>query len=292
MLGKIAAVAAQLVEAAGSVVGVRAGTQEPRFDIEKRVNGMEIRRYEARIAAQTTVTGVEASARSQGFRRLAGYIFGGNHKKSKIAMTAPVSQERGTTTSGERIAMTAPVSQEAGHDGSWVIRFFMPAKWTLDTLPEPNDTSVQLGHRAGRDFRRAALHRRLRAWCDRLTYRTIAALAARHPIRAIRRPAGMVLRPAVDAAVPPPQRGRRAGNQALTTNTPGRWNRKVCAMAGLGIGLRREGPGSDERGSFGTVRHYLGDTAYPSRPPASAYQPIDPGIPLKGPTIQLVTQPP
>lgn len=97
MLGKIAAVAAQLVEAAGSVVGVRAGTQEPRFDIEKRVNGMEIRRYEARIAAQTTVTGVEASARSQGFRRLAGYIFGGNHKKSKIAMTAPVSQERGTT---------------------------------------------------------------------------------------------------------------------------------------------------------------------------------------------------
>ena len=152
MFGKIAAVGAQLVEAAGSVAGVRAGTQEPRFDIERRVNGVEIRRYAARIAAQTKVTGVEASARSQGFRRLAGYIFGGNHKKSKIAMTAPVSQERGTTTSGERIAMTAPVSQEAGHDGSWVIRFFMPATWTLDTLPEPNDPSVQLVTVPGQTF--------------------------------------------------------------------------------------------------------------------------------------------
>lgn len=144
MLGKIGSVATQLAEGAGAVVGVRTGTEEPHFDVEKQVNGLEIRRYVARTAAQTRVDGVEASARSQGFRRLAGYIFGGNQGKSKIAMTAPVSQERGGTTSGERIAMTAPVSQEAGHDGSWVIRFFMPAQWTLDTLPEPNDKSVQL----------------------------------------------------------------------------------------------------------------------------------------------------
>jgi SOUL heme-binding protein len=143
MLGKIMSVATQLAEGAGSVVGVRAGTEEPRFDVKQRVDGLEIRRYDSRIAAQTAVTGAEEQALREGFRRLVGYIFGANHGKSKIAMTAPVSQQRGAT-SGERIAMTAPVSQESGADGSWVVRFFMPAEWTLDTLPEPDDRSVEL----------------------------------------------------------------------------------------------------------------------------------------------------
>lgn len=144
MLGKIASIATQLAEGVGSVVGVRAGTEEPSFALEQRVNGLEIRRYDSRIAAQTTVTGAEEQALREGFRRLAGYIFGGNQGQSKIAMTAPVSRERGTTPSGKRIAMTAPVSQEAGADGSWVVRFFMPAQWTLDSLPEPDDRSVEL----------------------------------------------------------------------------------------------------------------------------------------------------
>jgi hypothetical protein len=144
MLGKIASIATQLAEGVGAVVGVRAGTEEPRFAVEQRVNGLEIRRYNSRIAAQTTVTGAEEQALREGFRRLAGYIFGGNHAKSTIAMTAPVSRERGATPSGERIAMTAPVSQGAGSDGSWVVRFFMPAQWTLDSLPEPDDQSVEL----------------------------------------------------------------------------------------------------------------------------------------------------
>ena len=29
-------------------------------------------------------------------------------------------------------------------DDQWVIRFFMPSKWTMDTLPEPDDDKVQL----------------------------------------------------------------------------------------------------------------------------------------------------
>jgi hypothetical protein len=144
MFGKVAAMATQLAQGVGSVVGVRAGTEEPRFAVEQRVNGLEIRRYDSRIAAQTTVTGAEEQALREGFQCLAGYIFGGNYSKSKIAMTAPVSQERGATPSGQRIAMTAPVSQEAGADGSWVFRFFMPAKWTLDSLPQPDDRSVEL----------------------------------------------------------------------------------------------------------------------------------------------------
>lgn len=144
MLGKIKTLVTQIGEAAGSVVGVRAGTEEPRHTVEQAVNGLQIRRYDPRIAAETVVADTEEGARNRGFRRLAGYIFGANHANFKIAMTAPVGQQRGQAGAGERIAMTAPVSQEAGSEGDWVIRFFMPAKWTLDTLPAPNDETVKL----------------------------------------------------------------------------------------------------------------------------------------------------
>jgi hypothetical protein len=52
-------------------------------------------------------------------------------------MTAPVAQ------SSETIAMTAPVAQDHTPDG-WTIRFFMPAHYTMETLPKPNDPSVRL----------------------------------------------------------------------------------------------------------------------------------------------------
>ena len=101
--------------------------------------GLEIRNYGPRIAAETTVFGDEDKALSDGFRRLAGYIFGGNHGNAKIAMTAPVARQ-----SGQKIAMTAPVSKTSSADGASVVRFFMPAGWTMDTLPEPNDDEVGL----------------------------------------------------------------------------------------------------------------------------------------------------
>ena len=43
--------------------------------------------------------------------------------------------------------MTAPVTQardNAGNDDTWVISFIMPAKFTLETLPKPAATDVQL----------------------------------------------------------------------------------------------------------------------------------------------------
>jgi hypothetical protein len=136
----ITSVVRQVAEGVASVVGVRAGTEEPPYTLTRLTDNVEIRHYEERIAAQTTVVGSdESAARSAGFRRLAGYIFGGNHRSTKIAMTAPVSQH-----AGERIAMTAPVSQEAGSDGGSVIRFFMPSKLTMEELPTPNDDSVAL----------------------------------------------------------------------------------------------------------------------------------------------------
>jgi hypothetical protein len=85
------------------------------------------------------------AARSEGFRRLAGYIFGGNTTGAKVAMTAPVAQSSASgPAASQTIAMTAPVSQDRDAEGRWVVRFFMPAKYTLATLPTPNDARVRL----------------------------------------------------------------------------------------------------------------------------------------------------
>lgn len=132
-------VAGQISEAAGTVVGVRHGTEEPQFTVERRIGDVEIRRYGPRLSAQTTIEADEEAARNEGFRRLARYIFGGNRATTKIAMTAPVAQVR-----GEKIAMTAPVATQSGPGGQWVIGFFMPADRTLDTLPAPIDDRVRL----------------------------------------------------------------------------------------------------------------------------------------------------
>ncbi|BDG72029.1 SOUL family heme-binding protein [Roseomonas fluvialis] len=135
---RLPAILSSLLLGACSVVGIRSGTEEPRFEVVETIGDIEIRRYAPRIAAETTVPGAEDAARNEGFRRLAGYIFGGNARRDRIAMTAPVAQSR-----GERIAMTAPVAQAGDADG-WRIRFFMPARYTLDTLPVPDDASVTL----------------------------------------------------------------------------------------------------------------------------------------------------
>ncbi|MGP4054147.1 SOUL family heme-binding protein [Mycobacterium sp. 4D054] len=138
MFEKITSTAVQVAEGLGALVGVRAGTEEPMYVQEATVASIEVRRYGPRIAAQTTVTGDEEMARNAGFRRLAGYIFGGNHRKTSIAMTAPVAQQN------EKIAMTAPVAQSRDAGGQSVIRFFMPSKWSMELLPEPDDERVEL----------------------------------------------------------------------------------------------------------------------------------------------------
>ena len=137
MLKRVIETAVQCIEGVGGIVGIRVGTEEPHYLADRLSERVEVRRYGPRIAAETTVDAGDEAALSTGFRRLAGYIFGGNHRHTKIAMTAPVAQQR------HRIAMTAPVEQ-TGPDGGSVIRFYMPAKWSLVTLPEPDDDTVRL----------------------------------------------------------------------------------------------------------------------------------------------------
>ncbi len=115
-----------------------AETEQPKYTVEARSGDFEVRLYEPTIVAEVTVGGSRDAAVNEGFRILAGYIFGGNEPSAKIAMTAPVTQQ-----AGEKIAMTAPVTQ-AGSAGGWVVRFTMPASWSLQALPKPRDGRIRL----------------------------------------------------------------------------------------------------------------------------------------------------
>jgi hypothetical protein len=114
--------------------------EEPAYEVERTLAAnAEIRRYASRVLAVTRVReGDRDRAVSEGFRRLAGYIFGGNTGAASIAMTVPVTQ------GGERIAMTAPVTQASEREGGFEVTFTMPSSYTLDTLPRPSDPRVQL----------------------------------------------------------------------------------------------------------------------------------------------------
>lgn len=123
-----------------SLLGAPAmAVEEPPFETVVSDGAFEIRDYPALAVAEVTVPGAQKEAANAGFRLLAGYIFGGNSGKADIAMTAPVTQE----PAGEKIAMTAPVTQTPS-DGEWVVRFTMPGKYTLATLPKPDDPRVRL----------------------------------------------------------------------------------------------------------------------------------------------------
>lgn len=122
MRNPIAAGAHALLQGDGSVLGVRSGTEEPAFEVLERANGLDIRRYGTRLAAETEIAADEVRSRGEGFSRLATYIFGGNRGQARIAMTAPVAQ--------------APIP--TGHR----IRFFMPA--SLREPPLPKDPRVRV----------------------------------------------------------------------------------------------------------------------------------------------------
>jgi hypothetical protein len=123
-----------------TLTGIAMATEEPSYRSILQEAPFEIREYPSLIAAEVTVSGERGEAVSAGFRLLAGYIFGGNTRKQSIAMTAPVIQNE---SPNEKIAMTAPVMQSPDPAG-WIIRFIMPASYTLETLPTPNDPKVRL----------------------------------------------------------------------------------------------------------------------------------------------------
>ncbi len=114
--------------------------EELSYGVLEEKDGYEIRKYEPYISAETKVTGTYSQALNEGFRILAGYIFGDNQGSSKIAMTAPVTEEEIDVT---KIAMTAPVTVDT-EGVERTISFSMPSEYSLETLPKPNDERVQI----------------------------------------------------------------------------------------------------------------------------------------------------
>jgi hypothetical protein len=114
--------------------------EKPRYTVEKKDGKFEIRDYEGYILAQVEVKSDYSSATSQGFRALFNYIVGDNAKRSKIAMTVPVTQE--VMIEPEQIPMTGPVSVELTGANDYNVAFMMPSGYTMDTLPEPNNKGI------------------------------------------------------------------------------------------------------------------------------------------------------
>jgi len=118
----------------------RGSEEQPKYQVVMKDDNKEIRKYSSYIVARTTVRGSFKDAQSEGFKILAGYIFGKNKSQEKIAMTAPVVQK----AESEKISMTAPVVIAASENQTWTMTFSMPSQYTLETLPVPTDDRIKI----------------------------------------------------------------------------------------------------------------------------------------------------
>jgi len=105
----------------------KSDTENQPYTIVKKYEGFEIRDYPPVLYASVTKQGKMMDIGNNGFRDLAGFIFGANAESQKIAMTAPVAFE---PTQGE--------------ENSTTMRFTMPADITMDNVPKPNSPNVRL----------------------------------------------------------------------------------------------------------------------------------------------------
>ena len=118
---KLITVLTTLFLAGCSVFGIRSA-DEPNYQVLNDYGHIQIRQYPVLVVAQTEVTADYKNSSSQGFQRLAGYIFGGNKKQQKMAMTAPVIQQKSGAV--------------------WLMAFVLPSNYSVATAPVPLDPAV------------------------------------------------------------------------------------------------------------------------------------------------------
>lgn len=86
--------------------------------------------FEIRFYPSATIATVYSNVHSyrelsgSGFRKLAGYIFGGNESKTQIAMTSPVHMDISDSVSS--------------------MSFVMPDGYNQENLPKPNDAKINI----------------------------------------------------------------------------------------------------------------------------------------------------
>jgi hypothetical protein len=117
--------------------------EEPEYQVVGQYADFELRLYAPYIVAEVDIQGEFDEAGGDAFRILAGYIFGDNAASEKMAMTAPV--ESRPAAEGEKMAMTAPVTATAAEDdGRTTYAFVMERKYSLQSLPVPNDDRIRI----------------------------------------------------------------------------------------------------------------------------------------------------
>lgn len=119
---------------AATLIGVAAyslsspGIETPEYRVLRRIGEVEIRYYPSMVVARTLVGSASFDqSGSNGFREIAGYIFGGNARNQKIAMTAPVVMNLSDSAS---------------------MYFVMPKEYAASDLPQPNSGRVVVAEEA------------------------------------------------------------------------------------------------------------------------------------------------
>ena len=93
------------------------------YTVIKKYESFEIRNYEATLFTSVQLNDNNyKEVSSKGFSILAGYIFGGNEKKEKIAMTSPVAMSL---------------------EDSMTMMFMVPKKFDKESLPKPNESQIK-----------------------------------------------------------------------------------------------------------------------------------------------------
>ena len=97
-------------------------TEQHSYKVIKNYDKFEIRKYDSALFSSVKLSkkGYKESS-SEGFRILAGYIFGDNESNEKIAMTSPVMMELGDTTK---------------------MMFMVPKNKNLGNLPNPKNSKI------------------------------------------------------------------------------------------------------------------------------------------------------
>ena len=123
-------------------LNVNQNLEMPEYEVLKSNGALELRAYKSFLTAQVEVSGSFDEAGSRGFRLLAKYIFGGNQSNTSISMTAPVSMQ--PIFSKEELDTINPLSVTETQPKRWQITFSMPSKFTLESLPDPQDRRIKL----------------------------------------------------------------------------------------------------------------------------------------------------
>lgn len=118
----------------------QAKVEELSYQVIEKQENFEVREYDSFIKATVTFENKD-DYRSKGFRTLFKYISGDNTANREIDMTAPVIIEE----AGTDIPMTAPVIlNEDEKNSQYSMSFVMPASFTMQTLPLPNDKRIKI----------------------------------------------------------------------------------------------------------------------------------------------------